>query len=547
MNNKLLILAVIGIVLYFSSNVIANLSHDNSLEGELGTPGVTKAAAAEAAARFAKDRLGITVTDTQIVYQTDKYASGYAAKNNLQELYDRDFADKALLDYWLVIVGGPSGNQEARIRVGMDQPVIKAWDTETPLPRIHNDRGQSLAVQALADEGYNPAEWTYAADQTGKAANLFTYTSKTLMLGDAPLAVTIGISGDTVASFLTHFQIPDSYMDWIKSQESLSGKMSTTFLLLTAAMGIVALILAAVNGRKVRWSRGIALTLIFFILYLISNFNAADALLSVEGVDQNARSLTLIIMNIFVVGIALLMALAVWFSLLSGEQQWRKLGSNFWPRWRDREFGEEVFYGMGRGYLLCFFIMGVQQAAFLVAGMAFDSFSINDPAQSTMNMKWAFLFPTAAWVAAIMEEAIYRLFGVALFKRILRYNFPALLITSLIWGLGHTGYTIYPSYTRLIEVALLGLIFGYAFLKYGFITVVFAHAIMDSLLMALYLMMEEPSAANILWGIFYMVLPVLIGYVVRYLHPRFGGPKQRRRDAPPAPPFPPEPRLIGLE
>jgi len=291
-------------------------------------------------------------------------------------------------------------------------------------------------------------------------------------------------------------------------------------------------VLSIVHARQVSWSRGIFLTLVFFILYLIQNWNVTEALLDVQGgVDAGTEAFASIFMVVFILISAILMGAAVWFSLLSGDQQWRMKGWHPWPRWRDSEFGEDIFYSMGRGYLICLFILGVQQAVFLAEANIFDSFGIADPTQSPLNMKWPYLFPTAAWVAAIMEEAIYRLFGVVLFKRILRNNFLALLVTSVIWALGHTGYTLYPSYTRLVEVALLGFIFGYTFLKYGFMTAVFAHAIMDSLLMAIYLMAGEPSTFNILIGLFYIILPAIIGYAVRFLHPRFGGPRRKQRYA----------------
>lgn len=244
-------------------------------------------------------------------------------------------------------------------------------------------------------------------------------------------------------------------------------------------------------------------------------------------------------MTIFVVVLAILVGISVWLSLLSGDQQWRLMGHNYWPRWRDPEFGEDVFYGMGRGYLISLFIIGAQQLLFLIAGQAFDSFAIPDPSQSIYNMKWPWLFPTLAWVAAIMEEAVYRLFGGAIFKRLLRFNFLALLVPGIIWALGHTGYSIYPSYTRLIEVTVLAFIFGYTFLKYGLITAIFAHAILDSLLMSIALMMGEPTPSNIALGLVYIFLPALIGYVIRYLHPRFGGPRRNRPE-----PLQPDPRLM---
>lgn len=555
LNKKLLILALIGIVMYFLSNMIMGAINGTAMDEEMGKPAVSQQTATDIAVRFAIEQLGIAPAETSAVYQNDKYASGYVTKESLQEPYKELIQSHSPLNYWVIVINGATADQQAQIRVSMEEPArVTAWDTLTPLGKKHNEKSLPIALKALNDGGFNPENWTYQPAAEGDKANVFTFISKQERLkdpgsnADVPLAVSIGVENGKAAFLTPHLQVPDSYMDWIKSQEKLAKWMTGGFLVFTVILGIVALILAIVYARQVRWSRGIILAVVFLALYLVSNFNSADAVLDLQGGDPAARSITVIIMNAVVVVIAVLMTMAVWFSLISGEQQSRKLGWNLWPRFRDKDFGEAVFYGMGRGYLICLVILGVQQVLFLVASLAFDSFSISDPSQSTINMKWPYLFPATAWVAAIMEEAIYRLFGVALFKRILRYNFPALLAASLIWGLGHTGYTIYPSYTRLMEVTILGLIFGYVFLKYGFLTAVFAHAIMDSLLMSMYLMIEEPSPGHIAWGLFYIVLPALIGYLMRYLHHRFGGPSRKQKEPPEEltpPPFPPAPLPPG--
>jgi len=98
-------------------------------------------------------------------------------------------------------------------------------------------------------------------------------------------------------------------------------------------------------------------------------------------------------------------------------------------------------------------------------------------------MRYAWLLPIVAWLAGISEEAIYRLFGITMLKKIVRNTFVACLITTLIWALGHTLYPIYPISTRPIELTVIGLLFSYIFLRYGFITAMFSHVVFDSILM----------------------------------------------------------------
>lgn len=537
-NKKLIVLAVLGIILYFGSNIALSVLKGNAGEEGLGTPAVKPEQAGEAAVQYAASRLNLKAELPEAALQSDKYASGFITKHNLKEAYEQNLAEYMLLDYWLVTANLPNG-EKLRLKVGLDEPEVLGWELLTEHPLRTSDRGLALAAEALAQAGYNPQDLQPDDDLpvSSQKGVSFTFTSQTLTAGDAPFAVTVRVSGDRAIAVNPGLQLPQTYLDWIGEQERIVRLTSFGFLGFTAVMGIAALVLAIVNRKRVVWSRGLLLTGIFLALFLIQNFNVTQAMLMAETSSPTMEAIAQIIMNIIITVLALLLTLAVWFSLLSGEEQLRRLNLRLWPRWRDPEFGRDVFYGMGRGYLICLFILGIQQAAFLLAGLAFDSFSINDPSQSTWNMKWAVLFPASAWVAAIMEEAIYRVFGVTVLKRLLRFTFPAVLVSSFIWGLGHTGYSIFPSYTRLMEVTVLGIIFGYVFLRYGFFTAVFAHAIMDSLLMSIYLMVEQPSLPHILAGIFYIILPVLIGFLIRYLHPRFGGPRQPHLPKAAEPPY----------
>jgi membrane protease YdiL (CAAX protease family) len=124
-----------------------------------------------------------------------------------------------------------------------------------------------------------------------------------------------------------------------------------------------------------------------------------------------------------------------------------------------------------------------------------------------------------AWCAAISEEAVYRLFGIGLLKKWFKNTFVAALIPTIIWALGHVTYPIFPSTTRLFELTIIGLAFSFMFVRYGFITVLFAHAVFDSIMMAISLMFMG-SAVNILTGIIYILLPIPIAWSIRWFDKR---------------------------
>jgi hypothetical protein len=260
------------------------------------------------------------------------------------------------------------------------------------------------------------------------------------------------------------------------------------------------------------------LSLLYALFYCINNINMLPAIKAEQGADVTGFGTIATV--VFVNFVTLLMAVGVYVSFVSGIELWRRTGWNPWPRWRESAFGADVFAAMGRGYLLCLFILGVQRILFLGGEQIFGVWAVSDASSSPYNMFAPALFPLLAWCAGISEEATFRLFGIAFFQRIVRIRFLAVLIPSVIWAASHTQYPIYPVYTRLVEVTVLGVIFGYAFLKYGFMTALFTHATMDSLLMGLDLVTSH-SGTNIALGVFYMLSPLLVGWLLAWLHGRW--------------------------
>ncbi|MNI37115.1 Sporulation-killing factor biosynthesis protein SkfC [compost metagenome] len=347
------------------------------------------------------------------------------------------------------------------------------------------------------------------------------------------LRLKIEVADQAVIAFTPYFTIPDSYLAWLEKQDLSASLMTFISLGFSLLMTIAAVIYMIIHYKTMRFSRGWLLTLIFIIIYTLNNLNMSPGFQAMTG--GSSLTQTSLFELLFIHILTLLLGLSVYVSFAAGSLMWERSGWQPWPQWKEAHFGQEVFYGMGRGYLLCLFMLGVQQVLFYVAETRFDVWAINDPSDSPLNMLKPGLYPTLAWVAAISEEATFRLFGIILFKKLFKSNFLAILLPSIIWAASHTQYPIYPVYTRLIEVTIIGIIFGYAFLKYGFITALFAHASMDSILMGLSLLSLN-DAGQALLGLGYILLPLLVGCFIAWLHGK------RRR---PLTPWEPPPRLAA--
>jgi hypothetical protein len=81
--------------------------------------------------------------------------------------------------------------------------------------------------------------------------------------------------------------------------------------------------------------------------------------------------------------------------------------------------------------------------------------------------------------ASLNEEITFRLFGISLTKKYLRNSILAIIVTSVIWGMGHTLYAIFPVWFRIIEISLIGIFYGFIFIRFGLIPLIVAHYLFD--------------------------------------------------------------------
>lgn len=528
-NRRLLWLAAIGIVLYIGINIISGKIEPEAAAAGRSEQTITKQAAADAALAFAKDRFGLGTADTFVTYRTHKLRSSYMERFGLASQYEKKYGKPYPMEYFTVELRGKPESSAAHWFIDID-PVrrsVLGWSEGADASRLRavkadRAKAEAVALRTLQERGFDPAQFTpmrAAQDPETK----FTYESKLEKIGEARLQLQVDADETMAIGYNAVFVIPQEHLNWMEHQDRQASLMTWTSLGFMLLMAVAGFIYAVLYRKRVSFGRGVLLTLLYVAFYCVNNLNMLPALKAEQGSGVTTQNTLLNVT--FVNFITLLMAVGVYVSFVSGVELWRRYGWNPWPQWREQRFGADVWASMGRGYLLCLFAVGVQQVLFFIAMHVFHVWTASDASDSPYNMLVPGLFPLLAWCAAISEESTFRLFGIAFFARIVRWRFAAVLLPSVIWAAIHTQYPIYPVYTRLVEVTLLGLIFSYAFLKYGFMTVLFAHASMDSLLMGLDLLSLQKSSDTLL-AIFYMAAPLLVGAVLAWLHGRW-----RRRTA----------------
>lgn len=488
---------------------------------------IAKSDAEQRASAFLTEQFGEPPQSVHALHQSDKLLYGYLAKEKLSEDYADRYDRKFPTDTYQVtsVMPGDAG-AEIYVYVHMESGNIVGWhkphDADAGLPEP--EQRISAAVDFAVSQGFERASIKAQKQLTREGDVRLDVTGESM--GESNLTLLIGTErtaddGIVVTRYTPAFQVPADYEAYVNEQDSLASSLSLFgSTLMSLVLFILAVIYAALYRKHTSFVRGWLLAVIFLGFYLVNNFNMIDGLAASFGEMENARTVALIGMVIQSF-ITVVMAASVYFSLVGGDGLWRSMGWQLWPRSSERGYGEHIWNSMKLGYLLAFILLAVQTVILLILQNTTDAWSTTDVMQSPYNFGAPWLFPLLAWCAAISEEAVFRFFAIGLLKKWLRSTFVAALIPTVIWALGHVTYAIYPSTTRLIELTLLGLMFSYFFLRFGLVAVIFAHAIFDSVMMAISLMfLGQP--VNIALGIFYIVLPVGVAAVMRRLDTRKG-------------------------
>lgn len=535
LSKKLIISGIIGLILFIMFQVAPSLL--SSMDTNGNTTVISKAEARERAAAFAADKFELTETTSDqwsVVYQTDSSFFGYMSREKLLEEYTKNKLDQRYpFDVFHVVFTG-SDTEDTNVSVDLNmytgEVVAFARGAEVTPGEIFGDnvsvstseeQGNTLSLEQkenlarpwLKEWGVNPVKLQIEANEGNYG---LVYTDSSIKVGESRLHYYFNFSKDEVSSFKAGFTAPAWHTSYVKDQTSLAQKLTTYgYGLPTLALGILALIYSILRRGHTSFKRGIFLSSAYFVIMMLSTYN----MLPDSSGDSVEARITAVIMFIIYALYSLLMSSLLYFSLVGGNGLWRKEeGMNPWPRTKEPGYGKYVLDSIKAGYVWAFVLLGVQTLMFILLSLTLHNWSTTDATQSPYNMRYAWLLPIVAWLAGISEEAIYRLFGIAMLKKIVRNTFVACLITTLIWALGHTLYPIYPISSRPIELTVIGLLFSYIFLRYGFITAMFSHVVFDSILMGATLIFTKESV-NVSAGIFAIVMPFLVGYIVYRFNP----------------------------
>lgn len=484
---------------------------------EYGGKTIEKEAAEQTAIQFVEKQTGYTVSDAKTIHQANKLFIGYLSKEKLTESYDKQYDRLFPNDYFQVNFKLAERKGSGLVNIHMFSGQIVGWEFYVGSTQQTVD--EQLQKEAISVE---LAKYQFTQDQINSLKPLpngeWSSPAPVIKIGEANMNINAMAKqiGDkiVVTKYSSPFSPPPGYKNYVAKQDSLAGLLTGFgYIGMSIALFILAIIYAVFYRRYTSFKYGSILTFIFLIVYIIMNVNMLDAVMASQGTAMPSSGIKIFTIVVTLV-LSIAMAASVYISIVAGDGLWKAQGRNLWPRLGQAGYGQYVWRSMGLSYLFAIIMLGLQPVIFLLLEKVIGTWSTTDVSMSPYNMNALWLMPVLAWAAAISEEAVFRFFGIGIFRRWFKNSFLAALLPTLFWALGHVTYPFYPATTRLIELMIIGLLFSFIFVRYGFITAMFTHAIFNTVAVSSSLFMTG-TADNIVSAIFFLALPVIIAYVLK--------------------------------
>lgn len=387
---------------------------------------------------------------------------------------------------------------------------------------------------------YVLAEESSEVKISGRVDHVFVYERDDLRIFDAPVRLSLQISGDKFSGLGHSVQIPDAfkrqYQDMRTGNYYVSLAGSIAFYVLYVLGGCLVGLALLYRLRWLKWKPALALSLV------VGGLNLAAALSSFPqqflSYDTAVPIKGFIFQQLLQI---LLMSFAGWamafIALMAAEGLTRFAFPKHLQLWqvfsREVASSPQMWGRVVGGYLVAMvhlaYVVAVYWLAYKYLGWWSPSDTFFDPNILASYFPW--VIPVSqAFQAGLLEECLFRavplsiaaIIGQRLGKRSLIIAI-VFIAQGFIFGAMHANYAVQPSYARMLELLVPSYIFAALYLRFGLVPAALSHVIYDLILMASPIFIDKSSSsiASIILIVVIGVLPVLILLFRRWQFGRF--------------------------
>jgi membrane protease YdiL (CAAX protease family) len=479
--------------------------------------------------------------DSAVVFHTDSWADRYMQKAmSFDDILA--FLDEHNLEifYWRVRFFQENKKEQHIVTVSPSTgEVIRYFhvlDDSDARSQIEQETARDAAAQYLGNRfGFEIDNHEIHAEKSKKfdhrKDHTFQWAKKGVAVpwseekdtGTAKLLTTASVSGDDTLEFTKlKMDIPDQFKRFLHGEKAVGNNFAVAFRLFYFLILAVSIFYVTTSRNNVVLHNtknfAIMISACLFILYFIAILNNFERTLynyvtTSSFISYLWRYFMDFMLDSFIVTIGILMPCLAGESMRYLVNPKHTKGSFLHflqSSWATRD----VFKMICLGYLVGIIMLGIQSSAFAIGerymGVWVEYYWLSQLSTAYVPFISAFIL---AFNASVSEEIAFRMFCINYGQKLFKKAWPAVIISSVIWGFGHSTYNIFPMWFRGLEVGLLGIFLSIVYLKYGIIPAIVGHYIFDAFWSASPYLLGKSTSFDFLSSLAILILPFGLGLI----------------------------------
>lgn len=458
-----------------------------------------------------------------VVFGENRYISYFLQKIDKFEEARQIYGDKFLVWFWNIRYFKLFQKEEFRVSINPESGDVIYFSHLIPKEKrakdVTGDKAKQLSYDFLKKQGidlskFSPLDYR-AIKRPYRLDHFFSLGYEPEGFQNAKIKYDVGIYGNRIGRYASDIIIPEKFNREYTQRDSFSSVLvfSSSFIAVFLFIGcFIYSIIFTKKGYNLAWRNSLFLSLFIFLLMLGVFFNNFS---SVWLSYDPSTSFSFFIFDSILIPIFGLIVIAGAFILIFavGEKlsniRWKKDSVSFLRKFsylKSKQFADKILLGytLGAGILVFLSIF------YFICQKYFKIWVFITPVYSEgISGKFPFIIPITSGVfAALTEEFLFRAVSISICKRIFRFTWVAIVFSAIIWGMGHVTIDVLPLYIRIIEIAIIGVILGIFFLRFGIETTIFSHFFIDAILISLFFINAQLTLSGIM-ALFFTLLPLL--------------------------------------
>ncbi|MBP9854079.1 MAG: CPBP family intramembrane metalloprotease [Candidatus Omnitrophica bacterium] len=407
-------------------------------------------------------------------------------------------------------------------------------DDTAKIEIIPKDDARNFAVDFLVKRfHFNPEEYELKGDLTTKYDfrddHTFSWKHKNVSIpwteqgGTGKLQSSVTVSGDQILSFHHNvFHVPEDFNRDLAKKSEISNNIGVVVRNINLFFFISAIffVVSRRNHLAMHTTKKVysAIAIFMMLLSVLGFFNSFESVLGGYSTTSSFNSYLIrlfisLFIGTFIASFYILMP-GLAGELLHFEVFKEKKRGSLLTYIHSTFFSRDVARSIFLGYFVFVILLGIQ-TIIIKLGQKYCGVWVEYSSLSTFTTPY---FPFLAGItlgvqASFSEEILYRMFGISFGKKLFKNTVFAVIVVSLLWGFGHAGYPVYPTWFRAIEVSILGFFLSFIYLRYGLICTLVAHYVFDVFWHTAGYLFGDVSAHYVISSVFILALPFIFAVI----------------------------------